>query len=384
MNKGLLHQQIRERAYLIWEREGRPSGREKIHWEEAKEELCKPKRKLASLVHVESKKPHENADTLEIVMVLGWQVVTKLGDTSVGDLVVYFEIDSLIDVNAQWLPDVIRVRAEKSGDTLFRIKTIKLRGELSQGLIVPLSSFNQKELDDCGILKEGLDLTEKLKVQKYDPPELGEGYIQGPPKKSTFPSHLVSKTDEIRVQSAPKLFKAIQNQPYRITLKYDGTSSTFVIDPDTREFLVCSRNQICPIPKDDKCPYHEVAKIYGIEKILRTYPEIAIQGEICGPKIQKNLLALESIDLFVFNVINIRTQKTLDIVEFCNTVGLRHVLIIDEGEKFQYPTINVLLTSAEGLYPGTRNEREGLVVRSVGLNDLISFKAISNRYLLKQ
>jgi RNA ligase (TIGR02306 family) len=334
-------------------------------------------RKLASIQRIVSKEKHENADSLELVTVLGWQVVCRIDETRVDDLVVYFEIDSLIDLDAPWLPETLREKLQKSKMETFRIKTIKLRGELSQGLIVPLSMFGDA-IKGCPV-EEGTDLTSVLKISKYDPPAFRDTTgVQGAPKISTFPSHLLRKTDEIRIQSEPKLFKAIQGKPYRTTMKYDGMSGTFVIDPDTGKFLVCSRNQIRTF--SDSCPYFKIAEKYQIETILRQNPEVAIQGEVCGPKIQMNLLELDDLDFFVFNVVNIRTQRRMDIVAFCEKHCMKNVLILDEGESFECASIPDLVLRAEGKYPGTDSEREGLVIRSK--DEKISFKVISNKHAL--
>ncbi len=119
-------------------------------------------------------------------------------------------------------------------------------------------------------------------------------------------------------------------------------------------------------------------------KLREHYPGYAIQGELCGPSIQKNLLGLKQRVLFVFNVIEVRSRKHLGLAEataVCEKLGLPRVEFIRAGDSFDIPTIKELLVLSEGKYPKTTNEREGIVVRSADRK--ISFKVISNKYLIK-
>lgn len=306
-------------------------------------------RKLASIRTVESVVKHGNADSLEIVTLqdMFWQVIVRLGDVKVGDKVVYFEIDSLLPTSAPWFPASLTQgaqgaqggQASKSCMTIddesyFRIKTIKLRGEISQGLILP---FDDALKQAMGVLEalDGFDATQHLQVKKYEPNVRKSGGPKGGPKKESsgipFPTHLVSKTDETRVQTCKRDFIALLGQPYYITVKCDGMSATFLIDPETKDFLVCSRNLTLPRPEFDdngkiiKGNGDSSSQIWGLkwatlpilESTLRKYTEegryYAIQGEVCGPKIQKNLLGLKENRLFVFNVIELNHKFNHDI-----------------------------------------------------------------------
>lgn len=126
--------------------------------------------------------------------------------------------------------------------------------------------------------------------------------------------------------------------------------------------------------------------------MLRRAPHLTIQGEICGPGIQKNRLALKTLALFVFNIYDIKAARYLNDAEmrqFCEDNNLPPVPIVEQGEAFEY-SIDGLLAKAEGKYPNTTNEREGIVIRptterrSEVLAGRLSFKAISNRFLLKE
>ena len=364
-------------------------------------------RKLASVQRVLEIIPIENADAIELVRINGWQCVTKKGEFRVGDLGVFFEIDAVPpDTDAfrfLWLP---KPRAGESVPpdlpTLtrpdkFRIRTLRLRGVLSQGLFMPLDTFGLKAAGSealashtsqsgagQGEVTEGENVTERLSVGKYEPPvPAGMGDFRGP-----FPGFL-PKTDEMRVQSVPAVLEELFGNPYIITLKYDGTSSTFCIDPRTGEFHACGRN--FSILKGDNL-YWRIARKYDLERVLTENPHLALQGEIVGPGVQKNPLGLKELSWYAFNVYDVSRATYLGAAESrreLERLGLPQVDVIETGEAFAHTQAS-LLSLAEGKYPGTNNEREGIVIRpqhetrSDVLGGRLSFKAISNRYLLKE
>ena len=352
-----------------------------MNLDESNETNTDSTRKLASIKIVNNVIEHKNANSLELSIIEGWQVVTRVGEVKKGDKVIYCEIDSLLP-NAPWLPEAIKGKI--GNDTQFRLRTMKLRGEISQGLIVPISEtirhMTEYEVDT--------DVTAELRIQKYEAPTFSGSYANNKGKTtiSTFPKHLLNKTDEPRIQSNLKLLKLINGREYYITVKCDGSSGTFLIDPNTDEFIVCSRNQIRPRPVNiEECPYWSVAIKYDIETKLRQYGKpIALQGEVCGPKIQKNLLNLGECDLFVFNIIDLATKSLLpynDFILIVKQMGLQSVPIEKVGDSFEIDDVKTLLSMAEGKYKNTKNQREGLVVRTQ--NGRVSFKVISNAYLLK-
>ncbi|HVF85051.1 MAG TPA: RNA ligase (ATP) [Abditibacteriaceae bacterium] len=343
-------------------------------------------RKLASIQRVLAIEPIPNADAIELARINGWQCVVKKNEFQVGSLGVFLEIDS-VPPDTQTF-DFLWQPKPKEGEPLpdkierpasFRIRTMKLRGMLSQGLLLPLNQFGLNEAS------EGDDVTETLSVTKYDPPlPFARDEL-----RAMFPGY-VPKTDEMRVQSVPQVLDEMRGLPYVMTLKCDGTSSTFCIHPrDWNEFHVCGRNYSL---KDGDNFYWNIARQYEIEEILRRAPHLAIQGEICGPGIQRNRLALKALTLFVFNVYDIKTARYLDDAEmrrFCADNNLTPVAIVEQGDSFEY-SMDELLARAEGKYDNTSNEREGVVIRptterrSEILAGRLSFKTISNRFLLKE
>lgn len=341
------------------------------------------KRKLASVQRVLEIVPIEGADAIEAVRINGWQCVVKKGTFAVGDRGVFFEIDAIPpDAPAYrflWTPKAAEP-AEGTRPAKFRIRTMKLRGCLSQGLLLTLV-----EAGLPGDLPDGEDVTEHLSVGKYEPVlPMDSSDIRGP-----FPPG-VPKTDEERVQSCPAVLDEMRGRPYVATLKCDGTSATFAVDPTDGSFHACGRNWSIA---DGNNAYWNVARRYGLqEKLLARGGRYIVQGEICGPKVQKNLLGLGQLQLFVFNVFDTVERRYLadrEMRALATELELDAVAVVEEGESFAHDQAS-LLALADGLYPGTKNPREGVVVRprseafSETLRGRMSFKAISNRFLLAE
>jgi RNA ligase (TIGR02306 family) len=339
-------------------------------------------RKLASIQRVLEIQPIANADAIELACINGWQCVVKKGEFQRDSLGVFLEIDA-IPPDLEVFRFLWRPKTAEDGDLFdrpdkFRIRTMRLRGVLSQGLLLPIASLGLENVS------AGDNVTELLGVTKYEPP--------APPNMGGFRAHFpgfIPKTDEMRIQSVPEVLDELHSSPYVITLKYDGTSSTYCIDPRDGEFHACGRNFSLEPGSNF---YWRVAEKYGIETILRKSPHLAIQGEICGQTIQKNRLNLPELSLFVFNVYDIAHACYLShkaAREFMLDNGLTPAETIETGDSFAHNQAS-LLGLAEGKYPNTSNEREGIVIRSIEetrstvLLGRMSFKAISNRFLLKE
>jgi RNA ligase (TIGR02306 family) len=323
----------------------------------------------ASVQQIKSIKPHPTADKLDIIEVLGWQCVTGKGNFKDKDLVVYIEIDSVADPKPQF---------EFLKDRHYRIKTIKLRGELSQGLCLPISDFPEIP-DTCGI---GDDVSEYVGVKHYEKPIPTSlaGELKG-----WFPS-FISKTDEERIQNIPDVIQELSGKPYYITVKCDGTSCTTYIKDG--ELNVCGRN--FNIRENENNVYWKAICRNDIEKKLQRMGNFCLQGEVVGHGIQKNRLGLPEIDFLIFNIFDIDKGQFLSFDLFKRTIKqfeLKSVPIMEEGESFGY-TVEDLLKKAEGFYEGTKNNREGIVVRSKEetyshiTRRRLSFKVINNQYLL--
>lgn len=339
-------------------------------------------RKLASIQNIKYIKPIPDADSIETVGVLGWECVSKKGEFKTNDKCLYIEIDSLLPEIPEF--EFLRKNCWNQSFKRFRIKTVRLKKQISQGLALPLNVFPSL-LD----LEVGTDVTDILNIEKYEPPIPAQ--IVGDARKFSWP---VSKTDETRVQLDDEyhFIEQLSGKPYYISLKLDGTSSTFLIDPNDDSYHVCGRNY-----SYQKKPNHDFWRIsekYNIEQGLRNLLSrginVAIQGECCGPGIQKNPLGLPLADLFIFNVVNIENKTKLcldESMDIVNELGLKFVPLIEKGESFNY-SVNDLLSKAEGKYfehfstAKKNQDREGIVIRSICGN--LSFKAINNQFLLKE
>jgi RNA ligase (TIGR02306 family) len=342
-------------------------------------------RKLASIQKILKLEKHENADTLEVARVLGWQCIVKKGEFKEGELIVYLEVDSLCPE----LPEFEWLRDKK-----FRIKTIKLRGQFSQGLILPVSILDGKKFPEdtrenpIYEWKEGQEVTTLLGIKKYEPyipPNLA-GEVKG-----SFPGFL-QKSDQTRIQVLRPLIEKYKGTKCSISEKIDGSSVTFFIKDG--EFGVCSRNLELKETEDNSI--WKWARKNDIENKLRSIgKDIAIQGEIVGPGINKNTLALTYIEIYFYDAFDILTFKYYDLNYFkvllenklkLKTVPIVHydfILIDDIDELVK---LSMGKSKINPLGP-----REGIVVRPLkeiydvtvmeDNNGRISFKVVNPEYL---
>lgn len=326
-------------------------------------------RKLVSIQKINGLFPIAGADKIEMARVLGWELVVKKEEFSVGDLCVYGEIDSIF-------PPENPVFAYLEGK---RIKTAKMRGQISQGIAFPLSIL------PTGDYREGDDVTEILGVTKYEPEpvEAGQNVAQ-------FPEWIV-KTDEDRIQTRPELIEPAQvreNEPYLATEKLDGCSATYYLN--LREaghpFGVCSRGQ--EILTADQTVYWRVAAELNLPEMLKKLADrhqasqVVLQGEIIGEGVQKNKYKVKGLELYCFNLLlDGRKHTAPEIKELLDGTGLKTVPVAAENLAIpEDMTEMVKLAEGQSLV-NPQIRREGIVVRS--LNHRVSFKVINPQFLLK-
>jgi RNA ligase (TIGR02306 family) len=305
---------------------------------------------------------------------MGWQCVVKKGEFKAGDLGVYFEVDSFLPEEGRY--EFLRnssYRDNVDNGKGLRIRTVKMRGQLSQGLLIPLAGFPELE-----IFTEGGDLTEKLGVKKWYIPETSNpgGTIIGE-RPNGIPA-----SDEIRLQSAMELLDQLRDKPYYITTKMDGTSGiVYYINGKTG---CCSRNK--EIKDEETALYWMPVYKYGLkEKFAKYGKNIVLTGEICGPGIQKNKLRLTGLEWYVFDVKDGDSNIYFpydEAVKICEDFGVPIVPLEERGEKFSY-SLETLLEKARGKYPSGL-DKEGIVVRYLDRPKAISFKVLNNDALLKE
>ena len=343
-------------------------------------------RKLASVQRIGSLQPIAGADKILAAGIRGWTCVVAIADGyAVGDHVAYFEIDSLLPLHPAF--EFLRgagcyARVEGIGEG-YRIKTRKLRGVISQGLVMPLASL-------AGLLgahpetpvPEGTDLTTALGVLKYEILDaLPHSNIAG-----VWPAFLC-KTDQERVQNVWTTIRISaagatgdSDEHFEVTLKLDGTSCTAF--HANGEIGVCSRNFQIKLGEEGGV-YSQLGEPIA-QKLAERGLNVAIQAEIMGPKIQQNREGLVKHQLFVFDVWDIDAQAYWDARRrraLCSELGLTHVPVIDEAMGLaRFDGVPALLAFAER--PSLAHKiAEGVVFKSLR-NPGVSFKAISQTFLL--
>ena len=332
-------------------------------------------RKLASIRKISDIQIIPGADMIELAIVDGWKVVVaKNVEHKVGDMVVYCEIDSFLPIKEEF--EFLRKSSYKKmsdGTEGFRLRTIKLKGQVSQGLILPLKDL---QLPNKDLLEVGMDVTNLLGISKYEPPIPAElsGKVKG-----LFPSFL-RKTDEERVQNLSNEYENLKQHKFYVTEKLDGSSATFYSKDGV--FGVCSRN--LELLETEGNTFWKVARELKLEEWLTSQDvNYSIQGELIGESIQGNPYKIKGQTVGFFNAFDIDTQEYLGLEGFeklISSMGLKSVPILDR--EFTLPdTIDELLTYADEKSVLNSNfDREGVVIRS--LDRKISFKVISNKFLL--
>jgi len=420
-------------------------------------------RKLATITTIASISPIPGADRIVAVTMTtnNWTCVAGRDEFKVGDKAVYFEIDSFLPKEERYKFLEGRANKTMNGIDGYRLKTMRLKGQLSQGLVMPIDKFGYTPTTNAQFdnsIADGTDVTELLGIQVYEPPkDYSQGEAKGP-----FP-YFISKTDQERIQNIRgfDMFKLFDHT-FEVTEKLDGSSITMYYnridvsvksgDYSENSFGVCSRNEELKRPEEGKVstPWRMADK-YHIEYRLTRYCKennrlLALQGEMCGPKVQGNPLGLRDVEFFVFDIYDIakgryvQAQERYEILEKLNSIIpdpntypfpsfnlIQHVPIIWKEEKI-YPDLltleralqsvqelaiekskepeyqgvlmddtiwpafldNIvrqiardLLFTAEGKTYTNSRDREGLVYKST-LDSMISFKVINDVHLLKE
>jgi len=353
-------------------------------------------RKLASIRTIESLSPIEGADKIELAHTGGWQCVVGKDQFKPGEAAVFFEIDSALDPNderyAFLKPTCLKEWRNKDGqlvDSCIRIRTMRFRGQISQGLFMPISVFPEVVVKD-----EGTDLTEVLHVRHFDLIKEQADTILGKVKLAgdiygSFPSALVPKTDEERLQNLMEYFETKKDVAFECTEKFDGCSATFGYSTTLEEpFFVCGRNN--RLKDTGENLYWRMARKYDLPHLLeqcsKMGTDLAIQAEIVGPGVNGNRDQYTEHEIRVFRIYDMQKQQWLTPEArhaFCARHKLPHVKIVrDNWEVFkEFTSLDDFLKFVEGK-TDRGHEREGMVWKS--LNGRISFKVINNNYLLKE
>lgn len=353
-------------------------------------------RKLASVRAISSINPIPNADAIECLTIDGWSVVAKKGEFQEGDLCVYFEIDS-------WVPNTIapfltkpgKSPAEFNGVPGERLRTIRLRGQISQGLALPLYAFGNTNLEEyCTSINfndpTGIDVTEVLGVQKWERPLPAAlvGLARG-----NFPT-FIPKTDQDRIQNVWRNFEK-STEEFEVTEKMHGCSMTAYLKANEEmgdnidiHFGVCSRN--IDLEDEGGVSYWEAARKFKLEGVVRelyrrTGKEFALQGELCGPGINGNQYGFENLEFFLFDIYSITDKRYLtpnERWEIVRDFKIPEVPLMYWGQSLEGMTLESILKFAEGnsYFGSLLSKREGMVFKSLTSDK--SFQVVSNAWLL--
>lgn len=326
-------------------------------------------RQLASIQKIKNIEPIENADAIVRATVLGWQLVVRKDEFQIGDWCVYIEIDSVMPDRPEF--EFLRARSN-------RVRTIRLRGQISQGVCFPLTI-----LPEGTVIEEGLDVTDLLGITKYEPPIPAQ--LAGT-MKGNFPS-FVPKTDETRIQILGNLLEKCAGEMFYVAEKLDGSSVTYYLKDG--EFGVCSRN--LDLIESEENSFWKVARQLDIENKLRSLGyNVAIQGELIGEGIQKNKYKLRGQHVYFFNVFEIDKFEYLDFADFKKVIkdlDLQTVPILEEGFSLvaDISTLTEMAIGKSKLCKTTH--REGIVFRPLeekrDKRGRVSFKSINPKFLLK-
>ena len=375
-------------------------------------------RKLASIQKIKSLTPIPNADRIELARVLGWKCVVKKGEFKVGDKCVYIEIDS-IPPSDNPVFDFLK----HSNGKMDRVKTIKLRGQISQGLALPVNLFDGLEKYDVGD-----DVTKVLGITKWEPDERNTVKLKSNPlltrrfhnkhlkwlykkpweklfckwiyvrTRGQFPL-FINKTDETRVQVLGDMLTKYKGAVCYVTEKIDGQSITIWWDNDYK-MHVASRNYEILDHDDYMWKAVEKEKVDSRGKMYFTdISNLFIQGELIGPGIQGNKYKLNDYRIYFFNVGTFRNNGKVRYYDNCTALngltksGLRHVPVLDKMYKLD-DDIDAIVDMAKGMSQlNCCVNREGIVIRPCGpiydseiegmVGNRISFKAINPDFLIK-
>jgi RNA ligase (TIGR02306 family) len=311
---------------------------------------------LTKIVKIANLSPIEGADRIEKATVLGWFVVVQKGLHKVGDTVLFVFPDTLIPKKF--------IDSEYTGDEKVRLRTIKLRGQFSAGLILPLSDLPVESVD------ENVDYADVLGIEKYDPPMPAQtaGKVIG-----SFPTFLVSKTDEPNYRSNPEAIEELKedrfkNAQFVATLKVDGTSATYVLQQQTmhKAFRVCSRNW--ELEEDEENTHWKIARKYDIENKLRHIGrDLSVQGEIFGESLNKNPLKIKGQQFNVFLIKDLLRDcwcSWQETVEICNMLDIPTVPVLATYDLSNLPSFAELQEMANKLTYPFGGAAEGMVLRT--------------------
>lgn len=347
-------------------------------------------RKLATIRRISEIKDIEGADLIQAYRVDGWWVVGQKGQYALDSLVVYCEIDSWIPTELAPFLSRGKEPREYNGIKGERLKTIKLRGQVSQGLLLPKDLIYQLEDNGDFVLEEGQDVSEILGITKWElsEKEFQKRFHQNPEARQGGFPWFIPKSDQERIQNIKdSRIKSWEEKEltFEVTEKLEGSSMTVyhVNNKHTQDEGVCSRNINLKHDLENN-KYWYVANKYGLLDKIKAYGNIAIQGELVGPGVCGNIYKLDEFYFYCYNSWDIDNQRWLlpkERRDLCNLLDIPHVPVLSWSTP-PLKSREEYLEKADGYsalsYENVR--REGLVYKSNTTPE--QFKTVSNKYLL--
>ena len=323
-------------------------------------------RKLATIQTIAEIKPIKDADFIVAYRVNGWWVVGRKDEYKVGDKIVYVEIDAVI-------PESVAPFLKQNGEGCHILKTMKFKKQISQGLLLPLHRGGEV----------GEDVTDELGITLYEPPTPQDLQAAG-----VFPAW-GRKTDQQRIQNNyEELLPVLQTKKFVLEEKLDGTSCSVGYYKTLNEVVICSRNLSLKLDCDNIYT-KAISKTNILEALKRLKKSVMISGEICGPGVQGNPYKLTELTWFVFDVYMVDEQRYLTVNERKEfllklDLPLKQVPQVAKDWSFSNTSCEDILKLADGnSWLNANQRREGVVAKCITDGD-VSFKVISNLYLLKQ
>lgn len=379
--------------------------------------MANPNRKMATMRRIDAITPIDGADRIECAHVGGWTCVVGKGSFEPGDLCVYYEVDSFLPTSdpryAQFAERGEKVMTINGNPTRGHVlRTIKLRGQISQGLLMRPQDVLPESVPEHAyqiMYERGARLDGICGVCEYHPDQnsLAAGFI------GKYDPFVAPRTGCERVQNVDQeTFDLIKRCDYFTSVKVDGTSITLVNDSRHGRIRAFSHNNEFALDEGQGKLVIETAKRQCILKFLENHPDIAIQCELCGPKIGGNTLRLKDYWLFVFSVYDIAKREYLTPYDFtadplAASVYLSCTPCVEDdvdvhGRHFldQFDTPQDLIEWTNSLRGSVTKDvlDEGIVVHVIDTSSLskgeqmtlrnvlgeqMQMKSVSNKYLLK-
>lgn len=310
--------------------------------------------------------PHPNADRLDMARLQGkdYEFVVGKGQFQAGDKVVYFPVDSLLP---QWICESLGLAGKLTGKEKNRVKTIRLRGNISQGVVAEASALaeNCPEIIHAEL---GADVTALLAVEKYEPPAISSQYGDLHPLPP-----LVSKYELENAQNFVAITDSLLDEPVLITEKLEGAHWSMAWYADGDRTVVSQRNFRIE-PKDDgEHDWHKVARLGDfaakLRQIAAAWPEpchtLVVRGEIIGAGIQSNYYKVKNHAVYLFEMeANGYPVDAEQFLELCQAYEMPTVPLLAVNIPLRdWLAGQSLKTASDGLSAIANLPREGIVIR---------------------